>query len=265
MSDLKRNKSPLSLVETVSLIFIAIGILSCLLDMWAFIWPDYATKLKFDIDKMGTMGDAIGGLSGSLWSLAALLLFWAAFRLQTAELRVLRNEYRLSRRAFDDQVKNQILLRFENTYFQMLSNFLSIVNSSEWNLGSRIEHGRACLERLNNTLMRDILDSQKGDKSYCKQYFERHDSLVSPFCNFFESIIEWIANLEDDSNFEAIYETPVKVNKMVNSNFFHGLIFAQMSVSEKNLLLLYFWSCDKTNIYELILKFHKNQNLPWIK
>lgn len=84
------------------------------------------------------IGDFIGGVVGSLWSLAGVLLFYIALTFQTKEIKNQEAQIALQR----EELKNQIielketrdvflLQNFENTFFNLLKNQRELVNNIE--------------------------------------------------------------------------------------------------------------------------------------
>lgn len=66
-----------------------------------------------DIGASGSSGDFIGGIVGTIWSLAGVLLFFLALRLQSKELSLQIKELKETRIVFTTQ-------QFENTFFNLL-------------------------------------------------------------------------------------------------------------------------------------------------
>ncbi|WP_421948596.1 putative phage abortive infection protein [Phaeodactylibacter xiamenensis] len=66
-----------------------------------------------DLTATGTTGDFIGGVTGSLWSLAGVLLFVLALRMQSKELSLQIEEMRETKEVFQ-------LQQFEITFFNLL-------------------------------------------------------------------------------------------------------------------------------------------------
>ncbi|MBN7816924.1 putative phage abortive infection protein [Algoriphagus pacificus] len=66
-----------------------------------------------DISSTGATGDFIGGIVGTIWSLAGVLLFFLALRLQSKELSLQIQELKETKNVFVTQ-------QFENTFFNLL-------------------------------------------------------------------------------------------------------------------------------------------------
>ena len=68
---------------------------------------------KDDMAQTGQVGDFIGGVVGSVWALAGVLLYFSALRLQQQEMKNQREEMATNQKLLDQQL-------FENTFFNLL-------------------------------------------------------------------------------------------------------------------------------------------------
>lgn len=68
---------------------------------------------EIDMNSTGSTGDFIGGIVGTIWSLAGVLLFFLALRLQSKELSLQIQELRDTKKVFISQ-------QFESTFFNLL-------------------------------------------------------------------------------------------------------------------------------------------------
>lgn len=66
-----------------------------------------------DMAQTGQVGDFIGGVIGSIWALAGVLLYFSALRLQQQEMKNQREEMATNQKLLDQQL-------FENTFFNLL-------------------------------------------------------------------------------------------------------------------------------------------------
>lgn len=97
---------------------------------------------KVNAEKIAQFGDFIGGIVGSLWSLAGVILFYvalteqrkdieinrdtlkaqvSALNQQIEEFELQRTELSETRKVFEEQSETLKIQRFENTFFQLLS------------------------------------------------------------------------------------------------------------------------------------------------
>jgi hypothetical protein len=125
-------------LKTLAFIFIISGIVISitylLLIISGFISDDKTSFLQ----STSIAGDFVGGVVGSLWSLAGVLLFYIALTYQTKEIKNQEAQITLQR----EELKNQIielketrdvflLQNFENTFFNLLKNQRELVNNIE--------------------------------------------------------------------------------------------------------------------------------------
>lgn len=149
-------------IERFSFILIIIGLAILLIAIVFFFIGEEITLSINEIksDKVGQFGDLIGGLVGSMWALAGVLLFYAAFkkqiealenqklatqasqqaiRLQSTELELQRKELKETRQVFQEQEKTLKLQQFENIFFSLLNLFNSLVNNMDWHSNEQKE------------------------------------------------------------------------------------------------------------------------------
>lgn len=79
---------------------------------------------QIDQQLTGIIGDFIGGIVGTIWSFAGVILFFLALRLQSKELSLQLEELKDTREVFKTQ-------QFENTFFNLLKNQNEIRLSTE--------------------------------------------------------------------------------------------------------------------------------------
>lgn len=132
---------------------------------------------KVNAEKVGQFGDFIGGIVGSLWSLAGVILFYvalteqrkdiginqealnaqvSALKQQITEFELQRYELLETRKIFQDQTETLKIQRFENTFFQLLSLHHELVDKLNFNKASNITteflEKRAVLSRATQDL-----------------------------------------------------------------------------------------------------------------
>ena len=106
--------------------------------------------------KFGDFGSFMSGSVGTIWSLVSVILFYLTLRLQRKELGFQREELEMTRNELLGQ-KNQMIKQndtlsqqqFENTFFQLLNLYNSIVNSIDIRKRDTkvvINSGRDCFE-----------------------------------------------------------------------------------------------------------------------
>ncbi|WP_299107643.1 putative phage abortive infection protein [uncultured Tenacibaculum sp.] len=120
-----------------------IGLFLFLTGIGFFIWKEnFNVSSKLNSEKIAQFGDFIGGIVGSLWSLAGVILFYVALTEQRNDIKINRQaleaqvdalnqqikEFELqrtelseTRKVFKEQSETLKIQRFENTFFQLLS------------------------------------------------------------------------------------------------------------------------------------------------
>jgi len=142
--------------ETTSKILMWTGIALFAIGIVLFIWNDsaYDSAEQIDAAKFGQFGDYVGGLIGSLWALAGVILFYVALteqrediktnrevlitqvnalEQQIKEFELQREEMELTREVFTEQSKTLKKQQFESTFFNsvnLLNNIIENINYS---------------------------------------------------------------------------------------------------------------------------------------
>lgn len=110
--------------ELTSVWIILGGLLSIIIAIIFFLWNDFSFNQNYQIraDKVGQFGDFVGGIVGSIWALAGVILFYVALSLQRKEFRLQRQELKGTRNIFMQQSE---LMKFE----QKVSVFFHMIDS----------------------------------------------------------------------------------------------------------------------------------------
>jgi len=124
--------------EKIAFAFIWSGLVIIILAILSFAFRD----LNFlgintgSFELLGQFGEYIGGLVGSIWALAGVILFYETLRFQRTELRLQREELQNQRSEIMEQtrqyiIQNQTLMtrKMEGTFFQLISLHNEIVDS----------------------------------------------------------------------------------------------------------------------------------------
>lgn len=129
---------------------------------------------KIDLNSTGMIGDFFGGVVGTIWSFAGVLLFFLALRLQSKELSLQIKELKDTREVFTTQ-------QFENTFFNLLKTQQEIRQNLE------------CDEIVNHFYINDIdCTNAKHYKShlvfeYIKNYMiNQHSDLLTTYKEIIE-------------------------------------------------------------------------------
>jgi uncharacterized membrane protein len=132
------------LTEKNSTNLIRIGIGLSAIGIIIFLWNfKFISDENVDSEKIGQFGDYFGGIIGSIWSLAGVILFYVALQEQRKDIEINRTalekqieEFSLqrvelseTRKIFEEQAETLKVQRFENTFFQLLNLHHEIVNN----------------------------------------------------------------------------------------------------------------------------------------
>ena len=138
--------------EKTSKVLMIVGIVLFFLGLFFFLWQHIGinTSEKIDASKFGQFGDFVGGLIGSLWAFAGVILFYVALTEQRDDIRtnrevlktqvnaleqqikefeLQREELELTREVFIDQSKTLKLQQFESTFFNSMNLLNNIIQS----------------------------------------------------------------------------------------------------------------------------------------
>jgi len=117
-------------VRAFWLIYIGVGIIVIFFIMMALSGMLWGKSL--DLDAATMLGTFIGGMVGTIWALAGVLLFYAALIYQREEFRVsresrddLKNAYDDQKIAYQQQIENGKLMKFQASFYELLKLFLS--------------------------------------------------------------------------------------------------------------------------------------------
>jgi uncharacterized membrane protein len=126
------------LSEKASIILIVLGVVLIALGLLLFLWNDFQLSYSEQInnEKFGQFGDLIGGMVGSIWALAGVILFYVALTEQRKDLKINRQvlqqqikEFELQRKELEETRYVFNLQKFDNTFFNLLKVQNDIFNS----------------------------------------------------------------------------------------------------------------------------------------
>lgn len=140
--------------ESISIKLIQTGFVIGVIFLILFFIGEFKS-LKFGLinaDKFGQFGDIVGGVVGSIWALAGVLLFYAAFKkqiealenqklateaaqsaieLQSNELELQRKELAETRAVFQQQEKTLRIQQYESTFFNLLNLYNTTISNMD--------------------------------------------------------------------------------------------------------------------------------------
>jgi hypothetical protein len=179
-----------------------IGVILFFLGIVIFLWNEsFFIEDKINSEKLSQLGDTIGGIIGSIWSLAGVILFYVALteqridiqtnkkaleaqvkalNQQIEEFELQRVELKETRKVFIEQSETLRIQRFENTFFQLLSLHHDLV------------------DKLNFSKTRFQRDTD---------YYEKREVLIQAYRDLSETI-KFSNLIREHDGFGGIKETP---------------------------------------------------------
>ncbi len=238
-----------------------------------FLW-----KSNFNIDspidhtKFGTFGDFMGGILGSIWGLAGVLLFYIALKDQKEDIRLNReallkqiealelqnNEFILqreelieTRKIFTEQSKTLKKQSFESTYFSLLDLYNKIVSEINTQSKSGNYFKQLRTEFSSSYTPNDACPLESFRKTKA-QYAELFNSKKDDLSHYFQ-LLSQILMIVD----EALIDEDEK-------HFYVRILRSQLSESE--MFALYYNSYSEYSglFYKLILRYNLLKALPSI-
>ncbi|HRH68487.1 MAG TPA: putative phage abortive infection protein [Flavobacteriales bacterium] len=187
------------ITETTSKLLLWIGAGLFILGLVFFVWKEsgVSTSAEIDAAKFGQFGDYVGGLIGSIWALAGVILFYVALTeqrqdiqtnravLQTQvdaleqqieEFQLQREELELTREVFTEQSKTLKLQQVESTFFNSVNLLNNVIQGITYSIDrsppidpknppafpqpdrTQHYHGRDCFEYLYDELRKSYND-----------------------------------------------------------------------------------------------------------
>ncbi len=229
-----------------------------------FIWNG-----TIDEGLLGTLGDFIGGIIGSIWALIGVILFYLALKeqrkdiktnqkalnkqidalkVQTKEFGLQKVELRESRSVFKEQAKTLKKQQFESTFFSMLELYNFNVKNMIGNDGN-IDFFENFANELTNNMVttNEPFDNHKVAQKKYAELFYREKTKIS---HYFRIVYRIMRFIESSSMSE---EEKISYSKIIRSQF-----------SEKELLVLYYnsHSIFGRKFIPLALKYKIFKHLP---
>lgn len=241
------------LTERVSIRLILLGMLMFIPAFIFFLWQDYTfdTSQGVNSDKFGQFGDFIGGVIGSIWALASVILFYVTLKDQ-------REERIFTKENFEEQSKILRLQQFESTFFNSLNLFISISDYSKLTFSAKkwgskefpgIEYeGRAKFEFIYQRLAFNYHSISLGEKEKAiASYIETFSIYQSSLSHYFRTLYNIIKFIDDRCPRDTKY--------------YINLVRAQLSTYEH---LLLFYNClseQGKDFKPLIIKYSLLDNM----
>jgi hypothetical protein len=266
-------KAPKFLSEKFSKTLLFTGLILLVLSIILFLWRDWTldTNKQINSEKISQFGDLVGGVIGSIWALAGVILFYIALKeqridfqtnrevlntqaealkQQIIEFELQRQELIETRKIYQIQSETLRIQQFESTFFNLINLHHQIVNTidlkssrgigfvkrSPLDMGSpstEITTGRDCFVKFTQGL-KNVYDKKKKD---IKSHIEELELINDSYLNYYElhqsDLGHYFRNLYHIVKF-------IKNTDIENKNTYIGLVRAQLSNDE---LVMLFYNC----------------------
>ena len=226
--------------EGIANILIFVGVIVLVVGFYIFMNP------MRPLEDFGAYGEYFGGIVGSIWTLAGVILFYAALKaqqrefevqrqqleMQRKELQLQRQETELQRKEFERQTQQLItqnntlnVQKFENTIFHMLQLHNEIVVSNESrDLGKK--WAKSLYIRFIGNYQRNLERTPELTKMECIEKTYRFFKMRPEYLDRYFRNLMYILKFVEHANID-------------NKIFYIGLIRAQLTIHEQ-LFLFYF-------------------------
>ena len=246
-----RNKVEYSTAEKwligLAISFGILGLFTFVISIFYFNNGEVFDKSKtINSGKFGDFGSFMSGSVGTIWSLVSVILFYLTLRLQRKELGFQREELEMTRNELLGQ-KNQMIKQndtlsqqqFENTFFQLLNLYNSIVNSIDIrkrDTKAVINSGKDCFEVYYKKI--SIFQTNRNNDNYSYQLSESNieDSIIA-----YEELYE-LDKADLSHYFRTVYHIIkfIDSSEIKNKKQYIAITRAQLSSYEQ---LLIFYNC----------------------
>ncbi len=237
-----------------------------------FLWEEnFSINDSINSEKISQFGDAIGGIVGSIWSLAGVILFYVALTEQRKDIQInrealntqiealnkqieefelQRHELEETREVFKEQSETLRIQRFENTFFQLISLHHDLVDKLKFSKsGKSFERREMLIEACddlnsaiffeNSTVGRNLYGEAIRKPNVAENKDEARSRIGAAYHNFYfknykQTLSHYFRNVYHI--FKFIYKSDLIHNE--KKQFYASLMRAQLS-SEEQFLILY--------------------------
>jgi hypothetical protein len=236
------------------------------------LWSDLSISPaeKINSEKFGQFGDFVGGIVGSIWALAGVLLFYIALteqrkdiktnqdalelqinalQQQVKEFELQRNELESSRKVYEEQSKTQKIQQFESNFYSLLNVYSNIKDRLN-NLDNDKDFFKSIYREITKTYSNEISieNHQINMISKYTEIFNEHRGHLSHYFKCFYRIIKII-----DSDYSFDEKTKV---------FYAKILRSQLTDFEQLILFYNSHSDYGFKARPLILKYNLLKHLP---
>jgi len=264
--------------ERFSKILITTGIIIAIIFLASFLHKSDVLNLKYvvEADKVGQFGDAVGGIVGSLWALAGVVLFYINLReqrqaistsglslekqiealdMQRVELEIQRKEFERGREGYErqkvvyeEQSRAISVQQFESNFYALLNVYIKIRNNLD-----ALDGEKDFFYSLFSKMTRDFTGEGNHSErflaarnAYESIYFDNKGRLSHYLKTFYR-----IVKIIDDSDLSE------------QQKYFYSKII-RSQLTEHELFILYYNSHIQLGrrFYPLILRYNLLKHLP---
>lgn len=260
--------------EKFSISLIVFGLSVILFALTGFLYKAslFNFEAKIDGALFGQFGDVIGGVVGSFWALAGVILFYVglteqrkaiqlnetallkqidALVIQKEEMGLLRTEYKMARKVFEqqrdtakEQVKTNAVQQFESNFYALINIYTHITDQLFGENGD--------LTKINA----DFREKFKSNIGLNKSFLERHNLAKSLYINIYQ---------ENSIKIAHYLKTVYRIFKVIEERtdfsdrekYFYAKIIRSQFTDEE-LFIIYYNALSSygSNFRNLILKYN---------
>lgn len=258
--------------EKTSLQLVFAGVVLVIIALVFFLWSDFnfSSSEKINSEKFGQFGDFIGGIVGSIWALAGVLLFYIALteqrrdiktnqdalelqikalQQQVKEFELQRNELESSRKVYEEQSKTQKIQQFESNFYSLLNVYSNIKDKLN-NLDKEKDFFKSIFSKITENYSKEISIEEHHFNMISKYtiIFNENRGHLSHYFKCFYRIIKII---DLDYNFDE------------KTKVFYAKILRSQLTDYEQLILFYNSHSDYGfKARPLILKYNLLKHLP---
>ena len=228
----------LSIVKFAAFLLLILTVVFLSNEIAFFFWNEKINpepNYFLDFSKIGHVGDLIGGLIGSLWALAGVLLFYQAM-----------NDQKKATNLLSEQVNEQKVLQFETVLFNLFNNYRSRVGTLKHIGNNPLVGDDIFREIVKEASQLKFKDKNTFREVYNSKIHKKYSSEIHTMVYGLYSILKYINNIGFSNK---SYDDPSEVKKnnvsSIKKKLFYGeLVKAQLSLDQLA-VVLYECACNE--------------------
>lgn len=228
------------LTERFSAVIILMGGFFLILGLVIFGWQDISFDLRSPVnaDKVGQLGDFIGGFVGSIWTLSGVILFYVALQQQREDLKATMDIFTKQMEESQEQRKLQILQRDTLLLQQFESTFFNVLNIY-YNITIQIKEKDAAFFAERMSLLYQNISAGKPDDPESEKVLKATEEFIAKerndFQHYLQTLIQLIFLIHDNERLVSGGGSTA-TNDQMASNKYVKIVKAQLSAQELRLL-----------------------------